>query len=579
MKTAISYIRFSTPEQEKGASLRRQEEKTRDWCEKSGYILDTSMRLYDKGVSGFRGKNSKTGKLKAFLDLLEAGKIKADALVVESLDRLTRDEVGEALRLFLNILDHKIKIVTLTPESVFDKKSINDPTNLIIAIIELCRGHSESDMKSERVGDAWKRKKNEARTGHKVSKACPGWLKLENQEFSFVPAKVAGVRKIIEWALSGIGMGIITRKLNEGKFPTMKEKAKHWHTSSVHKILTNRALFGEYQPMFSNRHTAIKDRKPDGLPIPNYYPPLITEDEFYRIQAGLDSRKTINKFGQGRQSLKVSNLFGKLIKCAKSGSTMGRIDKGKKAIPSLVATAARAGVIKKETFPYSAFEHHFLHWLVEISPEDLSTTKQISESKKRLLSVRGKLTEIESKLKKFKTRLLEEEDNDTLLDVVSELTKKRKELKAEEESLKGETSRHDPAIEAIDVISTLANAKGDEEIELRHKLKSLLNDLIEVIHVRFFRETEYRLNVCLAQIHFRNGQIRKMNAVVQDVYEGGGATNPIRKTIEWSFSTPQILAKQDLRDPQLHQKWTWAETSEFLKKEAKKIFVIQSDSK
>lgn len=573
MKTAISYIRFSTTEQEKGASLRRQEEKTRQWCERNGYTLDTSLKLQDKGVSGYRGKNSKTGKLKAFLDMLEAGKIKADALIIESLDRLTRDEVGDALRLFLNILDFKIKIVTLTPETIFDKKSINDPTNLIIAIIELCRGHSESDMKSDRVGDAWRNKKKRARTGHKVSSACPGWLKLENQEFSFVPEKVRSVRKLLELASCGFGVGVIAKKLNEGGFPTMKSTAKHWHTSSVHKILNSRSLFGEYQPMFSSRHTSLKDRKPDGQPIPDYYPALITEEEFYRIQASLSSRRNINSFGKGRQSLKVSNLFGKLIKCAKTGSTMGRIDKGKKSIPSLISTSARAGLTKKETFPYEPFEYHFLAWMLEISPDDLSSSGQISKAKKRLLSIRGQLTQIESKLKKFKTRLLEEEDNDTLLDVVSELTKKRKDLKSEEESLKGETSRHDPASESIDVISTLKNAKGETEIiELRHKLKFLLNELIEAIYVRFEKDSELRQHICFTQIHFKNGSVRKMNIVVQRIYEGGGTSPPIKKTASFSFSTPQVVLKADLRNMKDMSGWMQSETFQKLARSRKAAF-------
>src|SRR5687768_12023022 len=39
---AFSYVRFSTPEQAKGDSLRRQTEATEEWCRRNAIPLDTS---------------------------------------------------------------------------------------------------------------------------------------------------------------------------------------------------------------------------------------------------------------------------------------------------------------------------------------------------------------------------------------------------------------------------------------------------------------------------------------------------------------------------------------------------------
>src|SRR5262245_48096950 len=53
---AYSYSRFSSAEQAKGDSLRRQEEARDAWLAKAGAKLDTSLTLRDEGVSAFSGK-------------------------------------------------------------------------------------------------------------------------------------------------------------------------------------------------------------------------------------------------------------------------------------------------------------------------------------------------------------------------------------------------------------------------------------------------------------------------------------------------------------------------------------------
>src|SRR5262245_28881632 len=117
---AYSYVRFSSPEQAKGHSLARQKgDKREDWLRRSGAVLDTSLNMEDKGVSAFTGKhreNPDRNALAAFLTLVEAGRIKRGSfLVVESLDRLTREHIRPALPLLLNLIEAGIRIVQLAP--------------------------------------------------------------------------------------------------------------------------------------------------------------------------------------------------------------------------------------------------------------------------------------------------------------------------------------------------------------------------------------------------------------------------------------------------------------------------------
>ena len=111
-KKAYSYIRFSTPQQLKGDSLRRQLEASRAYAEAHDMVLDDSLR--DIGISAFKGKNATEGALKKFIELVEAGRIeKGSILILESLDRLSRQQVFSALGLFSSILSAGIEIVTL----------------------------------------------------------------------------------------------------------------------------------------------------------------------------------------------------------------------------------------------------------------------------------------------------------------------------------------------------------------------------------------------------------------------------------------------------------------------------------
>ena len=53
---AYSYVRFSSPQQALGDSLRRQTEKAERYAVDRGLTLDTDLKMTDAGVSAFRGK-------------------------------------------------------------------------------------------------------------------------------------------------------------------------------------------------------------------------------------------------------------------------------------------------------------------------------------------------------------------------------------------------------------------------------------------------------------------------------------------------------------------------------------------
>src|ERR1700721_1277443 len=102
---AYSYVRFSTPTQAAGASQQRQNEKAAKYAQDHGLTLDTELNMTDLGVSAFRGKNTRTGALGGFLEAVDKGYVpKGSYLLIENIDRLSRDDILEAQTVFQQLI-------------------------------------------------------------------------------------------------------------------------------------------------------------------------------------------------------------------------------------------------------------------------------------------------------------------------------------------------------------------------------------------------------------------------------------------------------------------------------------------
>lgn len=88
-----------------GDFLRRQLKLTEDYCERKGLILDDSLNLRDLGVSGCHGKNADAGALARFLEAIKLKRVPVGpTLIVENLDRVSHNDIDEALPLLMGIL-------------------------------------------------------------------------------------------------------------------------------------------------------------------------------------------------------------------------------------------------------------------------------------------------------------------------------------------------------------------------------------------------------------------------------------------------------------------------------------------
>src|SRR5690242_10265041 len=106
MAKAYSYLRFSTPEQLKGDSFRRQLDAARRYAEQHGLVLDEELTFRDLGVSAFRGRNAESGSLRDFRRAVEDGVVERGSfLLVESFDRISRMDPWAALPVLQEIIN------------------------------------------------------------------------------------------------------------------------------------------------------------------------------------------------------------------------------------------------------------------------------------------------------------------------------------------------------------------------------------------------------------------------------------------------------------------------------------------
>jgi DNA invertase Pin-like site-specific DNA recombinase len=326
MRDAISYKRFSTPKQMRSDSVRRQSDLAEEYCKR--YRLRLIDTYLDAGLSGFTGENLSDGSaLRALLHAAKIGKFKPGTrLIVESLDRLSRREISRAIRLFLDILDTGLVIVTLIDgEQVFTKARVdNDLTALIIAIVFLARANNESKNRRERALQAQRAARKKARERKiPITAECPSWLKVvgkgDARHFTVDTDRVRIIEHIFKMAASGMGQWQIVRFLNQHKVATFAGKAK-WRPGMVAHLITSDAVLGVFQPRLSvvedGRRRRILD--PDG-PIKNYFPAVISKELCDRARISTRSRFTRRA---PKRIPAYSNLVSRIGHCAVCGAAL-----------------------------------------------------------------------------------------------------------------------------------------------------------------------------------------------------------------------------------------------------------------
>ena len=470
MPKAYSYIRFSRPEQLRGDSLRRQRDKAEEWAAKNGLVIDESIA--DLGVSGFRGANRINGALGRFLDLVTQGRIEpGSVLIVESLDRISREAVRLVQPSFLALINAGIRVVTLTDGQEYSAERLDkEPMAMFGAVMVMIRANEESATKSIRVGEAWKRKRT---SGEVMSARVPAWLEVKlvdgQRVIDKIEDRVRIVRLIFTLTVAGYGRRQIVQRLrNEETFG----HGARWQPSYVAKILANRAVMGEHQPY---TRTPEGKRVAAGNPRPDYFPAIVDEVTFLRANAAKEARATTGgKRGEG-----VSNLLQGLARCGVCERRMTRENKGsgpKGGRPYLICAGFKEGACRNERrWKVDWAERRVIEGAVRLdlakaladhnAPPAGPTVEDLKLKRDSLLARRKiliKLVEIEDEgaMERY------EELAGELKSLEAELTAKV----AEERKLHGSGTAEERGRRIAEITERLDKTEGEERTALRTRL-------------------------------------------------------------------------------------------------------------
>ncbi len=283
------YPRVSTEDQSRfGHSLDEQEDRLRKLCEFKGYKIYKVYR--EEGVSA---KNTNRPKFKEMIQDMKDGKI--NKIIVYKLDRLTR-----------SIKDLET-ICTLLEEYHCDLESVAEEINTgnangkffirmltILAQLEIER--TSERTKFGLIGAAKK--------GHISGKPALGYTKKDKSKklvIDEIEAEV--VKRIFNMYLEGSSVCYICEKFNEENVLN-----RHWATTTVDKILSNKIYIG-------NIEHGKRDKKNAQI-FENVVPTIIDKTTFDCVQKRKE--KNLKNFKRKR-----TYIFMQKILCPKCHKIMG----------------------------------------------------------------------------------------------------------------------------------------------------------------------------------------------------------------------------------------------------------------
>jgi DNA invertase Pin-like site-specific DNA recombinase len=517
-RLGVSYSRFSDPHQAAGDSSARQERDYRRFCER--HNLTPGKEVFaDRGRSGYKDHHRTKGRLGV---LIQAAKDRAfdpgTVIVIEAWDRLGRLRPDRQTDLVAELLRTGVSIGICRLDDIFCEEDFGSHKWTTLAVfIQLA--YQESKQKADRLASSWAARRERARqtlqlTGHKP----PGWIVFVDGKPKLIPERVAVIQRILQLAANGYGHARIIQTLHRERVPAFGERlvrphrtrsdfAGVWTKSYVTKLLRDRRLVGEYQP--------TKGGKPDGDPIPGYYPAAASETEFTLARAGQAGRRSTRLDALGRQIAprdpRHVNVFRDILAHARDGEPMrlsivgnhgGNGTPGlKKTFRLINAKAVEGRADRAYTFPYFVFEEHVLGFLREIDPRTILPNTDAEASTADTL--RRKLQKAREEIGQLR-RELGRGFSKTLVELLRE-AEAREETVAND--LQDELTRTaKPLARTWEGIPTLIDYIREHGDEGRLKLRPELRRVVESAHVLIVPFKAWR--AAAVQFVFAGGAVR-----------------------------------------------------------------------
>lgn len=339
MKSAILYLRVSSAEQIKGYGPDRQKTLGREYAARMGWNIE--REIADEGRSAFHGANRVEGAALHDFELEARNGLHRDkVLIVENIDRLSRQGAKTAAQLIWALNEHGVDVATYHDGYVYKAGNNGDMMELFSVIIKAQLAHEESANKSRRTRASWDKRHAEIANGSKDTMAgrAPAWLTISDGEYRVVAGRAEILNEIYDLYINGVGIYKIVQTLNARKEPPWpirkKDGAGGWYMAYVYRLLTNRAVLGEYITLDGQCLAA------------DYFPQVITAEKFARAQ-GVRGKKT--KTG-GRYYNRASNLLSGLVFCQQCQGTACYEHKGSNSFTTYKGKDGRLRHYRRKTY-------------------------------------------------------------------------------------------------------------------------------------------------------------------------------------------------------------------------------------
>ncbi len=508
VRTAYSYQRLSTTEQLKGSGLTRQADSALAYCRENNLRLDDTLKLSEE-VSAFKGDNVLRGKLGKFLELVDKGKVKKGALLlVENLDRLSRQNVLDAQELFLSIINRGITIVTLMDKQVYSRDEIKkNPTMLLVSLLYMFRANEESETKSKRIRVAKLKRRTLGKNGKSFKVFCPPWCDWIDEKFKIDLHKASIVGKVFRMYLDGMGMAAIATTLNQqgeqfigrGTAHKYKRQSSRWYKRYVRRLLSDERLIG----------------RANWCDNDDYFPPAIDKEVFNQVQFRLS--KNERKGGQTGRG--IVNIFAGMMRCGNCGSSVckarNKNGEGYEYNYLICENARTGGSCKFRTILLDSVEISFLYlmrfrpWFQEAMQDDGTG----NETENRIEILKGEQFEAERQLAKIRSMILTEENPPkTFVSMVRDLETKTENIKARLQNEEGK--RADKTATEIDEGFFYKLPEKMKDPAYRLKVREVIRNMVKTISLNIHSEHPHyiieRTNGNFWSVVFLNRTKRKL---------------------------------------------------------------------
>ncbi|MGO4173578.1 recombinase family protein [Bosea sp. TAF32] len=327
------YQRVSSGTQLEGSGLDRQLDNTHAYIARNG--LEVVRTYSDRGVSAYRGKNRRVGELALILRHIDQGVIRpGEHLIIESVDRLSRQAPLDALDTFKAILARGVIVHSVYENSKFTLDDLNkDIGRLMSLMVSMGRANEESRYKSSRVADAHAKGRV---NGTIVAGSVPSWLEVVKDKvtgtksFKVKPREKQIVKEMFDLCAAGMSSYRIAQEMRARDYEpfgvarrrvgSVSKGAHHWNATSVQDILRGRAVLGEFRSYTTSYDAEGKRILTLASVNPHYYEPIIEPDLWEQANAALKLRKKARS--RGRTGEEFANILKDVVACEHCGLAM-----------------------------------------------------------------------------------------------------------------------------------------------------------------------------------------------------------------------------------------------------------------